>query len=242
MESREKVDPVRAGEVLLIDKPLDWTSFDVVKRIRWTYHLQKAGHAGTLDPKASGLLIVCTGKMTKEIERFVGLEKEYLGTMELGVRTPSFDSETEVSERRPFEHVSREQMEEVAKGFLGRQFQTPPMYSAVKHRGRPLYKLARRGKSIEREAKEIEVREFEILQFKSPFVDFRIVCSKGTYIRSLVDDAGVKVGCGATLRSLRRTRIGPYHVRDAITIEQLENSRPISMASLEIAHEGRPQA
>lgn len=231
MERQEKVDPVQDGEVLLIDKPLDWTSFDVVKRIRWTFQLRKAGHAGTLDPKASGLLIVCTGKMTKEIDRFVGLEKEYLGTLELGVRTPSHDSETEVFERRPHEHVSRLQVEEVVKSFLGRQFQTPPMYSAVKHRGRPLYKLARRGRSVEREAKEIEVREYEILRFDPPFADFRIVCSKGTYIRSLVDDAGVKLGCGATLRSLRRTRIGPYHVSDAMTIERLENTRRASMAN-----------
>lgn len=227
------------GEILLIDKPLDWTSFDVVKRIRWTFGVKKAGHAGTLDPKATGLLIVCTGKKTKEIDRFVGLEKEYRGTMELGVRTPSHDSETEVVERREIQGVTLETLQSVAGEFVGKQLQTPPMYSAVKLRGKPLYKYARRGKSVEREPKEIEIVEFEVTKFEPPFAEFRVVCSKGTYIRSLVDDVGQRLGCGATLRSLRRLRIGPYHVDRALTIEELENTRARSVSHVESAHEGR---
>ncbi|HXG37460.1 MAG TPA: tRNA pseudouridine(55) synthase TruB [Bacteroidota bacterium] len=227
------------GEMFLIDKPLDWTSFDVVKRIRWTFGVKKAGHAGTLDPKATGLLIVCTGAKTKEISRFVGLEKEYRGTMELGVRTPSHDSETDVVERREIRGVTLEALQSVAREFIGKQLQTPPMYSAVKHRGKPLYKYARRGKSIEREAKEIEIVEFEVTKFEPPFAEFRVVCSKGTYIRSLVDDVGQRLGCGATLRSLRRLRIGPYHVDRALTIEQLENTRRDLTSRAESAHEGR---
>lgn len=227
------------GEILLIDKPLDWTSFDVVKRIRWTFGVKKAGHAGTLDPKATGLLIVCTGKKTKEIDRFVGLEKEYRGTMELGVRTPSHDSETEVVERREIQGVTLETLQSVAGEFVGKQLQTPPMYSAVKLRGKPLYKYARRGKSVEREPKEIEIVEFEVTKFEPPFAEFRVVCSKGTYIRSLVDDLGQRLGCGSTLRSLRRLRIGPYHVDRALTIEELENTRARSVSHVESAHEGR---
>lgn len=231
------------GEILLIDKPLEWTSFDVVKRIRWSFNITKAGHAGTLDPRATGLLIVCTGKKTKEIDRFVGLEKEYIGTFELGVRTPSFDSETEVVERHAYGNITVEQLQDAVRSFLGKSFQTPPMYSAVKHRGKPLYKYARRGKSVEREAKEIEVMEFEISGFTFPIVDFRVVCSKGTYVRSLVDDLGQKLGCGATLRSLRRTRIGSYDVRDAMTVEQLENTRSTrTEGNLTVVHESRLQA
>lgn len=233
------MNSIHDGEVLFIDKPLDWTSFDVVKRIRWTFNIAKVGHAGTLDPKATGLLIVCTGKQTKNIDQFVGLEKEYIGTLELGVRTPSYDSETAVIERRPFLDVTLEKIQQTADEFRGKQLQTPPMYSAVKHRGKPLYKFARKGKSVEREPKEIEIKEFEITNFHVPKVDVRIVCSKGTYIRSLVDELGLRLGCGATLRSLRRTRIGPYHVSQALTIDQLENLRSTSMKHSSIVHEGR---
>jgi tRNA pseudouridine55 synthase len=229
--------PLNNGEILLIDKPLDWTSFDVVKRIRWTFGEKKVGHAGTLDPKATGLLIVCTGKKTKEIQRFVGLEKEYCGTMELGVRTPSHDSETEVVERREIGDVTLEKLQQISREFLGKQLQTPPMYSAVKLHGKPLYKYARRGKAVDREPKEIEIVEFEIAKYEPPFADFRVVCSKGTYVRSLVDDFGQRLGCGATLRSLRRLRIGPYHVDRAMTIEQLENARARSVISLESSYE-----
>jgi len=210
-----------AGEMLLIDKPLNWTSFRVVQRVRTLFRASKVGHAGTLDPKATGLLIVCTGKQTKTMNRYVDLDKEYLGTFELGVRTASHDSETEILERRDFSGVTLEALRSAAKRFVGSQLQRPPMYSAAKHHGKPLYTYARKGRTIEKEPREIEVSEFEIASFTPPFVEFRIVCSKGTYVRSLVDDVGSALECGATLKNLRRTRIGPYHVEDAYSIESL---------------------
>ncbi len=212
------------GAVLLIDKPVDWTSFDVVKRIRWTFGVAKAGHAGTLDPRATGLLIVCTGKKTKTMHRFIGMEKEYTGELELGIVTPSFDLETEVIERRPCGYVTRRQLDVAVRAFVGKQLQKPPMYAATKLRGKPLYRYARRGRTVERPQKEIVVTTFDIVEVKIPHVRFRIVCSKGTYIRSLVHDLGQRLGCGATLTELRRTRIGEFGVDQAMTIEALENT------------------
>ena len=209
------------GSVLFIDKPLDWTSFDVVKKVRSATHERKVGHAGTLDPKATGLLIVCVGRMTKSIDRFVGLEKEYCGSFELGLRTPSFDSETEVSERHDWSGITADRIAALAKEFTGAQLQVPPMYSALKYGGKPLYEFARAGKVVERAEREIIITEFSVDALQLPFVDFRVVCSKGTYIRSLVDEFGQRLGCGAVLRSLRRTRIGQYNVRDAWTIEKM---------------------
>lgn len=206
------------GEILLVDKPLDWTSFDVVNRIRKEHQIKKIGHAGTLDPKATGLLILCTGPQTKTIDRFVGLEKEYKGKMELGVRTESFDSEGETIETRSYSDISIDLILSTTGQFIGKQQQLPPMYSAVKVKGKPLYKYARKGKTIERVPKGIEIREFEITNVLLPMVDFRVVCSKGTYIRALVEDFGLALGCGATLRALRRTRIGTHHVKDASTV------------------------
>ncbi len=226
------------GEVLLVDKPLDWTSFDVVKKIRSLFHIKKVGHAGTLDPKATGLLILCTGAQTKSIGQFVGFEKEYRGTMELGVKTPSHDSETEEIERQSASFVTADLLRSTAREFLGKQRQVPPMYSAAKMGGRPLYRYARRGDTVERTDKEIEIKEFEILRFDLPFVDFRVVCSKGTYIRSLSDDFGRKLGCGAVLRALRRTRIGPYNVENALTIDQLIRARDDLRNRPPVPHEG----
>lgn len=213
------------GEMLLVDKPLDWTSFDVVKKARGILQIAKAGHAGTLDPKATGLLIICTGKKRKNIEQFVGLEKEYTGTFELGIRTASYDTETAVIERKEYADVTMERLQVAINSFIGKQLQTPPMYSAVKFHGKPLYKYARKGRTIERAPKEIEISQFDILSFAAPTVEFRVVCSKGTYIRTLVNDVGEKLGCGALLTSLRRTRIGSYHVADALTMEKLEALR-----------------
>lgn len=226
------------GEFLLIDKPLNWTSFDVVHRIRQLFGIKKAGHAGTLDPRATGLLILCTGKQTKRIDQFANLEKEYTGSFELGVRTPSFDLETEVTERADFGSVSAEQLQSAVDSFTGRQLQMPPMYSAVKHHGKPLYKYARKGKTLERQAKEIDVREFSVVSFVPPIVEFRVVCSKGTYIRSLVSDIGNKLGCGAVLTSLRRTRIGSFRVENALTMEALDNVKGerASLRSLSDGH------
>jgi tRNA pseudouridine55 synthase len=221
MDLQETSSLKTEGSVLFIDKPLDWTSFDVVKKVRATIHERKVGHAGTLDPKATGLLIICTGKMTKSIEQFVGFEKEYTGFFELGVRTPSFDSETEVSERSDFSSISPERIKELAREFIGAQIQTPPMYSALKYGGKHLYDFARAGKTVKREGREIVISEFDVDVLRFPFIDFRVVCSKGTYIRSLADEFGQRLGCGAALRSLRRTRIGTYLVRDAWSIETM---------------------
>lgn len=207
--------------MLLIDKPLDWTSFDVVKKVRSTFQTRKVGHAGTLDPKATGLLIICTGKCTKEIDQFVGLEKEYTGTFELGIRTPSFDSETAISEHGDYSELTGESILAVVAQMIGTQLQMPPMYSALKYGGRPLYRYARAGRTVVREPREILVSAFAIEAIRRPYVDFLVVCSKGTYVRTLVDDIGQKLGCGASLNALRRTRIGQYHVNDATTIEQL---------------------
>jgi tRNA pseudouridine55 synthase len=209
------------GVVLFIDKSLDWTSFDVVKKVRVLFDVRKVGHAGTLDPQATGLMIVCTGNKTKSIEQFVGLEKEYTGSCELGVRTPSFDMETEVSEIKDSSEVTKQQIELVAKSLLGRQLQLPPMYSAVKYGGKPLYQYARSGKTVERIEREIDVTKFEILKVNAPYIEFCITCSKGTYIRSLVDEMGIRLGCGATLTALRRIRIGEFTIGKAKTIEQL---------------------
>lgn len=220
--SHPLVERHEEGEILLVDKPLNWTSFDVIHRLRRLFGIEKAGHAGTLDPKATGLLIVCTGKQTKNIGQFADLDKEYVGTFELGIRTPSYDLETEICERTDCSSITLAGLESVVNQFVGRQLQTPPMYSAVKHLGKPLYKYARKGETFARKAKEIEVHELSVVAFAPPAVDFRVVCSKGTYVRTLVNDIGNALGCGAVLTSLRRTRIGTYRVEDALTIEQLE--------------------
>ena len=209
------------GEVLLLDKPLNWTSFDVVKKVRVLFNVRKVGHAGTLDPNATGLLIVCTGRKTKSIDQFVGLEKEYTGTCKLGERSPSFDTETAPHEWRDSSAITEKQIQEASKGFIGKQLQLPPMYSAVKYGGKPLYKYARAGKIVERVEREIDISEFEIHGIRDQYIDFCIVCSKGTYIRSLIEEFGLRLGCGATLTALRRTRIGDQLVSEAMTIDQL---------------------
>ena len=219
--SKNEWDFQNAGEFLLVDKPLDWSSFDVVKKIKVLFGVRRVGHAGTLDPKASGLLIICTGRKTKTLDSYQAFEKEYTGSFELGVRTPSCDSETMVVESRDFSFVSRQLLDETAMKFVGRLLQKPPMYSAAKFDGKPLYVFARKGATVDRPEKEIEVSNFSITGFTSPLVEFRIVCSKGTYVRTLVDDLGRELGCGCTLRSLRRTRIGAYKVEDALSIEDL---------------------
>jgi len=209
------------GEVLFIDKPLNWTSFDVVKKVRVLFDVRKVGHAGTLDPNATGLLIVCTGKRTKIIEQFVGLEKEYIGTCKIGERTPSFDTETAAHEWKDISAITECQIKEAAQSYIGKQFQMPPMYSAVKYGGKPLYKYARIGRTVERIEREIDISCFEIINVRGQYIDFCIVCSKGTYIRSLIDEFGLRLGCGATLTALRRTRIGEHLVEKALTIDQL---------------------
>jgi tRNA pseudouridine55 synthase len=225
------------GEVLFLDKPLKWTSFDVVKKVRILFDVRKVGHAGTLDPNATGLLIVCTGKKTKSIEQFVGLEKEYTGTCKIGERTPSFDTETAAHEMRDSSAITEKQIKETAQSYIGKQLQVPPMYSAVKFGGKPLYKYARVGKTVERGEREIDISCFEVSNIRNQYIDFCIVCSKGTYIRSLIDEFGLRLGCGATLTALRRTRIGDHLVANAMTIDQLIDWRNSISIKNESYHE-----
>lgn len=224
------VDPERElnlaeGEMLLVDKPKGWTSFDVVNKIRSLFKVRKIGHAGTLDPMATGLLVICSGKKTKELDRFMGLEKEYEGEMILGARTPSFDAETPVSERRSTDDITEDRVRSVLSEFVGHQSQVPPMWSAVKVNGRRLYEYARKGKEVARSARDVYIDSITSVKIAMPTVAFTVVCSKGTYIRSLVEDVGQRLGCGAYLSALRRTRIGPYRVSDALTIEDLIRHR-----------------
>jgi tRNA pseudouridine55 synthase len=230
------------GVTMLVDKPIEWTSFDVVKKVRTLFHLDKVGHAGTLDPKATGLLILCTGRKTKSLDSFAQLGKEYTGAMLLGKVTPSFDSETTVTEERDFTAVTPELLSQSAAHFVGRQEQIPPMYSATKHGGKPLYKYARKGRVLRRESKEIDVTVFELTRLDLPTAHFRIVCSKGTYVRSLVYDLGQRLGCGAMLMTLRRTRIGAYSVGDALTIPELMAWKDRSNEKNELIYASRVSA
>ena len=209
------------GRVLLINKPLDWTSFDVVNKLRYRLKIKKIGHAGTLDPLATGLLIICVGKMTKRIEEFMGLEKEYTGTLVIGQTTPSHDLETEVSEKADISGVTESQILSATTALTGRIQQLPPLHSAIRVGGKRAYSFARKGQEVELQPREVEVREFEITSINLPEVEFRIVCSKGTYIRSLVRDFGNSLGVGAYMSKLCRTRIGPFLLRDAMSIDEV---------------------
>ncbi len=219
--STEPLDANETGEVILVHKPIRWSSFDVVKKMKSLLHAKKIGHAGTLDPQATGLLIVCTGPKTKSVDTYSAQEKEYSGTMELGVRTESYDSETSTIPSGDASLISEGMLRTKVKEFVGKQLQKPPMFSAAKYGGKPLYYYARKGRTVERQGKEIEVSEFEITGFAPPIAEFRVVCSKGTYVRSLVHDLGAALGCGATMRSLTRTRIGAFKLDDALTLEEL---------------------
>ena len=212
------VEKIQEGHVFLIDKPMDWTSFDVVNKIRWnirkSYDLKKikVGHAGTLDPKATGLLLVCTGKLTKRIDEFQAQEKTYTGTIKLGVTTPTYDLESEEDQTFPTEHLTEEIINEATKQFIGEIEQFPPMHSAIKVDGKRLYELAREGQEIERKARKITIHDFKITKIDLPFVDFEVNCSKGTYIRSLAFDFGKAVNSGGYLTALRRTKIGDFDI------------------------------
>lgn len=218
------------GQVLLVDKPLEWTSFQVVNKLRWAirkaFNIKKikVGHAGTLDPLASGLLVICTGKMTKQINTFQGQEKEYTGTFTIGSTTPSYDLETEINETFPTEHITSELLHETTKQFTGEIDQFPPIFSAIKKEGKRLYEFARAGQDVEIKSRKITISEFEITRIALPEIDFRVVCSKGTYIRSLAHDYGKALNSGAHLSVLRRTRIGDFKVENATTIDNfIEN-------------------
>lgn len=214
------------GQVLLIDKPLRWTSFDVVKKVKYALKPRKIGHAGTLDPLATGLLILCTGKKTKTIDQIQAQEKEYTGVFRLGQTTPSFDLETAVDAERPWQHLTREELLAAAARLTGLIEQTPPLFSAVKINGERAYEVARRGDTAEIKSKTVDIKVFELPEISGADVHFRIVCSKGTYIRSLARDFGELLGCGAHLTQLVRTRIGEYRLEDALSMADIEARRP----------------
>lgn len=222
----QDAEDFKNGQVLLIDKPLNWTSFQVVNKIRWAIRKKfalkkiKVGHAGTLDPLATGLLVICTGKKTKTIDQLQAETKEYTGSLRLGETTPSYDLETAIDKSWPVDHISNEMITGATKHFIGKIQQSPPIYSAVKQDGVRLYEKARKGESVEVKKREVEIFDFEITRIEMPDVDFRVTCSKGTYIRSLAYDFGKNLDSGAHLTSLRRTRSGDFRVDQAETIEQ----------------------
>lgn len=232
------LEDFQSGQVLLIDKPLNWTSFQAVNKLRWkirkTFNIKKikVGHAGTLDPLATGLLVICTGKMTKQINTFQGQIKEYTGTIVLGSTTPSFDLETEIDKTFPTEHITDHLIHETTKQFIGEIEQFPPVFSAIKKDGKRLYEFARAGEEVEIKPRTITINEFEItkidtstaLSTGSIYVDFKVVCSKGTYIRSLANDFGKAMNSGSHLSALRRTKIGDFHVDDAQSINDFIDS------------------
>lgn len=226
-DKQNNKEPIKIEGVLLVDKPLKWTSFDVVNKIR--FHLRKitndkkikVGHAGTLDPLATGLLIICVGRCTKQIDQFMGMPKSYTGTFQLGGITPSYDAETEVSATFPTEHITADTLETARKQFLGKIAQMPPMYSAIKKDGKALYELARKGKEVEVEARHIEIHQFDIEPITHNDISFYVHCSKGTYIRSLAYDFGKACDSGAYLTALRRTAIGDFDIKNAWQLPDL---------------------
>ncbi len=220
------VEDFKNGQVLLINKPLNWTSFQVVNKIRWLIKNKfgikkiKVGHAGTLDPLATGLLIICTGKMTKKISSFQNQTKKYTGTFLLGSTTPSFDLETKPDNTFPVDHINKDLIINATKSFIGKIKQKPPIYSAIKKDGKRLYESARIGENIEISDRDIEILNFNISKINMPHIDFEVECSKGTYIRALANDFGKKLNSGATLYKLNRTKIGEYTVNKSISIEE----------------------
>ncbi len=219
-------DDFRNGQILLIDKPYEWSSFQALNAVKWALRKKfdfskkfKIGHAGTLDPLATGLLIICTGKFTKKIPELQGQPKEYTGTLTLGATTPSYDLETEIGATFPMAHITQQLAEEALTKFTGKIEQTPPLFSALKKDGKRLYEFAREGKQVEVKSRIIEIHTFEITRFALPEIDFRVVCSKGTYIRSLAHDFGKALQSGAYLSALRRTKIGDFNVSNAVTPE-----------------------
>lgn len=219
-----ELNDYQQGKVLLINKPLRWTSFDVVRKIRYLTKTKKVGHAGTLDPLATGLLIVCTGKFTKRIKEFMAQEKEYTGTITLGAVTPTYDLESEPQDFKEYDHVTEEELQKETAFFIGQIAQVPPIHSAIKKEGKRVYELARRGEEVILEPRQVAISEFMITKIELPVVYFKVVCSTGTYIRSLANDYGEKLGCGGYLSSLCRTRIGSYLLLDAVSMEEFEKA------------------
>ena len=217
------------GQILLIDKPYKWSSFQALNSVKWTlrkaFSLKKikVGHAGTLDPLATGLLLICTGKSTKKIPQLQGMEKEYTGTFYMGATTPSYDLETNVDATYPTDHLTEARLQEATGQFLGEILQKPPVFSAIKKDGKRLYQYAREGKQVEVPTRKVHISEFELTRVCLPEVDFRVRCSKGTYIRSLAHDFGRALDCGAYLSGLKRTKIGPYNVNKAMSPDKFRD-------------------
>ena len=218
----EQNNPFAEGKVLLINKPLHWTSFDVVRKIRSTIRIKKVGHAGTLDPLATGLLIVCTGKFTKKINEYMAREKEYTGSFTLGATTPTYDLESEPENFKDYHHITEDKLHELTKQFTGQIQQVPPAHSAIKQAGKPVYEMARKGIAVKLEPRTLFIKAFTITGVDLPKVYFKVVCSTGTYIRSLAHDYGNALGCGAYLSSLCRTRIGEFTLEDAMSMEAFQ--------------------
>jgi tRNA pseudouridine55 synthase len=218
------------GQVLLVDKPLEWTSFQVIGKLRWIYKIKKIGHAGTLDPLATGLLIICTGKFTKRINEYMGMEKEYSGSITLGASTPTYDLESEPTDCKLFSHITEEDIRKATLPFIGEIMQTPPAHSAIQINGKRAYDLARAGKEVKLEPRKVTISAFDITEIALPIVKFTVVCSTGTYIRSLANDFGNALGVGGYLSQLVRTRIGEFYLKDALTPQQIQEDflRPIT--------------
>lgn len=212
------------GKVIFINKPLHWTSFDVVRKLRSLVQIKKIGHAGTLDPLATGLLIVCTGKFTKKINEYMAQEKEYTGSITLGAVTPTYDLESLPEQPKAYSFVTDEMLHSATEKFTGDIQQLPPMFSAIKKDGVALYELARRGEEVELKPRNINIRSFEITNVELPVIHFKVVCSTGTYIRSLANDYGAALGCGGYLSSLCRTRIGEFKIEDSLSMEDFEKT------------------
>lgn len=210
------------GRVLLVNKPLRWTSFDAVRKIRNLTRTKKVGHAGTLDPLATGLLIVCTGRFTKKINEYMAQEKEYTGTITLGATTPTYDLESEPQDFKTTDHLSAGDLQKATEPFTGAILQVPPIHSAIKKEGKRVYELARRGQEVKLEPRPVTISAFVLTGIELPVVHFKVVCSTGTYIRSLANDYGVQLGVGGYLSSLCRTRIGDFRLEDALSMEELE--------------------
>jgi tRNA pseudouridine55 synthase len=216
--------PYLEGKVLLLDKPIGWTSFNMVQKVRYLTRVTKVGHAGTLDPLATGLLIICTGKFTKQINTYMGMTKEYTGSMVIGATTPTYDLESEPENFKNIDHISSAQIQEATKPFVGDILQMPPQHSAIKKDGKRLYESARQGIEVKVDPRPITISVFEITSIELPTIHFRVVCSTGTYIRSLVKDFGDALGVGAYMSALRRTQIGDFKVGDAMQWEDLQST------------------
>ncbi len=227
------VPQFESGEIVLIDKQLKKSSFDIVYKVRKATGVKKVGHAGTLDPMATGLVIVCTGRKTKEITQLLTVEKTYTGIISIGKTTPSYDLETFYDTEKGFDGITKEMIFDLSREFLGEQLQIPPMFSAVKKEGKALYHMARKGIEVEREPKKIVISKFVITNVELPNIHFEITCSKGTYIRVIAHDFGQKLGCGAYLRELRRTKVGEFNVEDALTIDEFKEHYTIIPIAVE---------